>query len=400
MLADPDLSCARRRGCSVASSAVGSRLTWVASSSWEIAEATNLASVTMLPHGGRVSLSARGLIALKLAPTWSVLALNTGKHAITPTIAVACAELTSLSVATAAALAQVLQRTGLTRPRALWVAAVARLSAGAVSAVGELSRSAECSATQPSAYSRDLDDVSILVDMVHFHSTLRAEAAAKRPSTLPLENHDDAAGALRLAFLQQPTFDALSDQRVGKWVMTVLWPRSSFVDQSAARSSSIMMLSLIVAGSCASYVAATPGKMRSHTPVSRVKCASISTTRAPSVVCAPTSKSLSLGNPSLGVDAVSAAAYSGAIQASLTALLGTTVADDVPLMSVGLDSISATEFTRDLSEKLHMELPSTLLFDHPSVGAIAAFVAAFGSEAAAPLQVHELQTCAPVQSVI
>lgn len=40
-------------------------------------------------------------------------------------------------------------------------------------------------------------------------------------------------------------------------------------------------------------------------------------------------------------------------------------------MSAGLDSISATEFTRTLSERFDTELPPTLLFDHPSVSSVA-----------------------------
>lgn len=66
---------------------------------------------------------------------------------------------------------------------------------------------------------------------------------------------------------------------------------------------------------------------------------------------------------------------------TLEDLLGTKVAADVPLMSVGLDSISATEFTRLLSEKIGRELPATLLFDHPSIGSIASFLGSSNSPA-------------------
>lgn len=64
---------------------------------------------------------------------------------------------------------------------------------------------------------------------------------------------------------------------------------------------------------------------------------------------------------------------------TLEELLGTKVAADIPLMSVGLDSIASTEFTRLLGEKIGRELPATLLFDHPSVDSIASFLGSASS---------------------
>ena len=43
---------------------------------------------------------------------------------------------------------------------------------------------------------------------------------------------------------------------------------------------------------------------------------------------------------------------------------------DAPL-STGLDSVGATELSTRLNERLETELPSTLLFDHPSLRSIA-----------------------------
>jgi acyl carrier protein len=40
-------------------------------------------------------------------------------------------------------------------------------------------------------------------------------------------------------------------------------------------------------------------------------------------------------------------------------------------MSAGLDSVGATELSTRLNERLETELPSTLLFDHPSLRSIA-----------------------------
>ena len=64
-----------------------------------------------------------------------------------------------------------------------------------------------------------------------------------------------------------------------------------------------------------------------------------------------------------------------AISASLLEVQGTIVEMDTPLMAAGLDSISATEFARTLAEQFDTELPQTVLFDHPTIAAIASFVA-------------------------
>ena len=52
-------------------------------------------------------------------------------------------------------------------------------------------------------------------------------------------------------------------------------------------------------------------------------------------------------------------------------LTGTVILADTTLLSVGIDSISATEFSTSLSKSLDTELPSTLLFDYPSLRSIA-----------------------------
>ena len=51
------------------------------------------------------------------------------------------------------------------------------------------------------------------------------------------------------------------------------------------------------------------------------------------------------------------------------------MAPDAPLMSAGLDSISGTEFTNTLAKQFEIELPSTLLFDYPTIEAMAGFIA-------------------------
>ena len=47
------------------------------------------------------------------------------------------------------------------------------------------------------------------------------------------------------------------------------------------------------------------------------------------------------------------------------------VSVDAPLMDAGLDSISGTELSNNISAHLKKELSPTLLFDHPSLRSIA-----------------------------
>lgn len=79
----------------------------------------------------------------------------------------------------------------------------------------------------------------------------------------------------------------------------------------------------------------------------------------------------------LGIDTSEKRSESGtstAVVASVSDFLGTGVALDAPLMSVGLDSIGATELVRTLGDRLQVELPTTLFFDHPSISAVVEFV--------------------------
>ena len=48
---------------------------------------------------------------------------------------------------------------------------------------------------------------------------------------------------------------------------------------------------------------------------------------------------------------------------------------DTPLMSAGLDSIAVTEFVNILAKHFDRELPSTLLFDHPTINSMTSYIA-------------------------
>ena len=80
--------------------------------------------------------------------------------------------------------------------------------------------------------------------------------------------------------------------------------------------------------------------------------------------------------PSLHVGTVSAATgvvsegFADTVAGTIASLVGTRVSNDVSLMSAGLDSISVTELVKSLSDIVKTDLPSTLVFDHPSVSAI------------------------------
>ena len=64
------------------------------------------------------------------------------------------------------------------------------------------------------------------------------------------------------------------------------------------------------------------------------------------------------------------------------AVLGSAVGRDDPLMAAGLDSLGATELQQSLADTLGMELPSTLVFDYPTVNAMAEFLTARLSQSA------------------
>lgn len=56
--------------------------------------------------------------------------------------------------------------------------------------------------------------------------------------------------------------------------------------------------------------------------------------------------------------------------------LGTEVPTNAPLMSVGLDSIAAVEFTNAVSVETGITFSAIMLFDHPTLNSITSYLLA------------------------
>ena len=52
-----------------------------------------------------------------------------------------------------------------------------------------------------------------------------------------------------------------------------------------------------------------------------------------------------------------------------------------PLMEAGIDSLGSVELHNTLGSQLNIELPATLIFDYPSIGALASFLTAHAQSA-------------------
>ena len=79
-------------------------------------------------------------------------------------------------------------------------------------------------------------------------------------------------------------------------------------------------------------------------------------------------------------------------------ILGKAVGTDVPLMTAGLDSLAMVEVRNALQTTLHLQLPSTLLCDFPTVDAITSYITSqLGADADAPQQQVQTSAAAPMQ---
>jgi acyl carrier protein len=55
-------------------------------------------------------------------------------------------------------------------------------------------------------------------------------------------------------------------------------------------------------------------------------------------------------------------------------ILGVELTAEAPLMASGLDSLGATDLRKGLVDKTGLELPSTLVFDYPTISALSDFI--------------------------
>ena len=62
------------------------------------------------------------------------------------------------------------------------------------------------------------------------------------------------------------------------------------------------------------------------------------------------------------------------LQQIVQAMLGTTVSMEQPLMEAGLDSLGAVELRNTISNQFSIELPATVMFDYPSISALAGYI--------------------------
>lgn len=75
-----------------------------------------------------------------------------------------------------------------------------------------------------------------------------------------------------------------------------------------------------------------------------------------------------------GTAALSPELVLGQVQAALQSIIGEGIGLEEPLMSAGLDSLGSVEFANVLSRRFGMQMPATLVFDYPTVNAVAAYL--------------------------
>ena len=73
------------------------------------------------------------------------------------------------------------------------------------------------------------------------------------------------------------------------------------------------------------------------------------------------------------------------MHAAVRSVLGTDIGTHDPLMAAGLDSLGATELRNALQRVTGLTLTATVVFDHPTVSALAAHLSTLLSRAAGPV---------------
>lgn len=68
-------------------------------------------------------------------------------------------------------------------------------------------------------------------------------------------------------------------------------------------------------------------------------------------------------------------ALQAVVAEAVESIVGGSVGAGAPLMEAGIDSLGATELQQKLADTLGVELPSTLVFDYPTVAAMSEFIA-------------------------
>ena len=80
--------------------------------------------------------------------------------------------------------------------------------------------------------------------------------------------------------------------------------------------------------------------------------------------------------------------------------MGTAIDANAPLMSAGLDSLSAVDFVSTLATKLGLEIAPTALFDHPTINSLASFLSSELTSTTAKTQTECQEGGREVESII
>ena len=140
-------------------------------------------------------------------------------------------------------------------------------------------------------------------------------------------------------------------------------------------------LSSSAGGSGRSLLAAVPFRWSQFVAVARKPLPQLFAAYAPDEAAVESS---TVEASTTGVAAVDMGEVEAAVQAAVRSILGADVDPDAPLMAAGLDSLGAVELRSSLESRLGVQLPSTLVFDYPTVAALTQFLASrLGGAAAA-----------------